>query len=118
MRSLCTALSFLLVINFFGYSQTEIDKTIFKPVSLNQTETIIINVRNYDKNVVGMLKDDLVSFDGKVNSVDLDEANNLLHITYNDKMLLEDMISVFDKHNINYLLNPKGSTLEIKNEEL
>lgn len=118
MRSLCTALSFIFVINFLGYSQMEIDKTIFKPVSLNQTETIIINTREYDPNVIGMFKDDLIAFDEKINSVQLDEHSNLVHITYNDKMLLEDLVIVFDKHSINYLINPKGSAVEVKSEDL
>jgi len=111
-------MSFIFVINFLGHSQIEIDKTIFKPVSLNQTETLVLNTREYHPNVIGMFKDDLIAFDGKINSVQLDETSNLIQFTYNDKMLFEDLMMVFDKYSINYLINPKGSTIEVKNEEL
>lgn len=118
MRHLCVLVFFFGAINLIGFSQTEIDKTIFKIVELNQIETVILNVRQYDVNAIGALKDGLLAFDEKVLSVTINEELNLFSFTYNDKMLLEDLVQVFEKHSINYLLNPKGSKMKTKTEGL
>ena len=105
-------------MNLFGFSQTEVHKTIFKSVELNQLAIVTLNVREYDISNVGALKDDLLAFEEKVISVTWNEEANSISFTYNGHMLLEDLIQVFEANSINYFLNPKGSKLWIKNEGL
>lgn len=108
----------MTIICFTGNSQEEATKTIFKSVEINQTETVILEFNSNERNVIGELKDDLISFDEKVTMVILDEEEQLLYVTYNDKMLLEDLINTFRKHNVNYLKESKFKGATTKHEQL
>lgn len=93
------------LLSITGYSQTEIEKTIFKPVNPNQIVTIFIDVRSYPMNDIGSLKDDLLMFDEKITLVEFNEDEMTFSFSYNENMLFSDLKYVFEQNKIDYIQN-------------
>lgn len=85
-----------------SFSTKSDNKTIFEKAQSGKTQTIIINVAQYSPNLIGLLKDELITYQEKVTNVTYNEINTHFSFTYNEHMLKEDLIEVFKKHGINY----------------
>ena len=114
MRHFSVTSLFVLLLTFVAQSQTDWDKTIFVEVGANETTTISLNLETYSSNQIGSLKDDLISFDEKVLEIRIKDQVNSMYITYNGAMLLSDLVKVFEKHHVDYLLEGRKSSIKTK----
>lgn len=101
----------LALISIFFHSnvsaQTTWDKTIFELATPSELTTLKINIGSHTANQVGALKDELIQFEEKVLSVKIKGDADFILLIYNDKMLLEDLISAFEKNGFAYLSTSK-----------
>ena len=97
----------LLLISISSFAQKEVKPTIFTTVPAGQTKTLKINVSNYDINIIGQLKDNLLIYSDKITFVGLDEGKRILTVIYNEYMLKEDLIRVFETNGVNYHIQTK-----------
>ena len=100
----------IVLFSINGFSQTNSNKTIFKEVPAGEINKIIFNVSVYNADVIGQFKDELLGFEEKILRVHYDENSSLLTIAYNQHMLKDDLIMIFDKYQINYLVNKKSQS--------
>ncbi|MFT5777670.1 MAG: hypothetical protein ACI837_000618 [Crocinitomicaceae bacterium] len=115
----------LLMLTFFsGFfstnvnAQTTWNKTIFELATPSEITTLEIQLGSHTANQIGALKDELIQYDEKVLSVQIKGNADFMLLTYNDKMLLEDLISAFKNNGFAYLITPKISDGIINSEEL
>lgn len=102
---------------FFSYSYAQIEqnsssefkeeqsfyqKSLFRICPTGKTVTIKLDVSEFPENNVGALKDELISYEEKIELVNLDEQTSYLVFVYNDKMDLEELVDLFEKHEINH----------------
>jgi len=85
-------------------AQENIKETIFEVPAPNQVVTVMTSIQNQPMNDVGALKDELLTYDEKVVDVSIDLKAKLLHVAYNEHMLLDDLRQAFERHNIPYLV--------------
>ena len=114
MNKLLQAGILVLMISFSGYGQDSYPKSVFyKPLS-GQTADITLSVSDYDANLIGKLKDELISFEEKVELVHFDVKHQQLRVIYNENMLLSDLVDLFDRYHVNH--NKQSATVSpIKN---
>lgn len=96
-------LSSLILISVIGFSQSESNKTIFNKVAAGEISKLNLNLYGYNFNKIGEFKDELLTFEEKIIRVEFDETSSTLTIVYNEHMLKEDFITVFEKYDINYI---------------
>lgn len=63
------------ILAFQSYGQNEFPKSLFTKADTGTTNKVTVAVSGYDANAIGNLKDDLIAFDEKVESVHYDEKN-------------------------------------------
>lgn len=97
----------ILLISISSFSQTKTEKTIFDQIPVGTTSKIYLNLTGHQLNAIGSFKDDLLQFEEKILKVEFDETSFVFVIVYNDEMLREDFIQVFEKYNIDYLKKKK-----------
>ena len=105
-----------LTILFFslnGFSQSKSDKTIFKDLAPGEVEKLALNVTNYDVTVITELSETLKRYGDKIYHVEFNTEKSILKFTYNEFMLKQDLIRVFDQYQVSYDVNKK---LKIKKE--
>jgi hypothetical protein len=102
----------IVLFGFNGFSQTEFNKTIFNKAVSGETVKVIFNVSNYNPNVIGEFKDEFDEFKGKVLIAHYDEKSSLFTIVYNEHMIIETLIKIFDRHNISYLKENSNPQLQ------
>ena len=98
-------------------SQGKIKQTIFTTVTPGETKTLTINVSSIEKEVIGQFKSDLQFYKEKVIEISLNETQTKLIVTYNEYMLKEDLIRVFNKHNISYQLKKQADQISNNNSQ-
>lgn len=102
MKLLRMAVVVVSLVAFQSYSQDEFPKSLFSKADAGTTNTVTVGVSGYDVNVVGKLKDDLSAFEEKIESVSFDEDNKELIVVYNEYMIVEDIIRLFELHKVDH----------------
>ena len=97
------------------YAQKKVVPTIFTTVPVGQTKTLTINISDYDFANIKLFKGDLQFYQDKIIEISLDNSRTKLYITYNEFMLKEDLIKVFNQHHINYQLKEQDNQLSTNN---
>ncbi len=95
-------LAITILITTIGYSQKKDNGTIFDEVAVGQTHTVTINTSNYSSANLDGLKGGLLSYYEKIINITSDQSNNTFSFTYSEFMQIEDLISLFEKHKIDY----------------
>jgi hypothetical protein len=114
-------LALAFVSSFFHTNvkaQSTWEKTIFELAAPSELKTLEIRLGTYTSNQIGALKDELLQYDEKVLSVVIKGDADFMLLTYNHKMLLEDLISAFENNGFTYLITSKNSVGIINSEKL
>jgi hypothetical protein len=96
-------LVFFLFSFLCSFSQTNVktqEHQQYQEDLRNKVLTLNLDVASYDMNLLGELKDELLTFDGKVISVLLDEVNRTMKITHNALLSKEEAMQILTKHHI------------------
>lgn len=101
-------LIFLTTINTLVAQEKKETKTIFTQALTNEEVTIKVDMAGYSLNKAGTLSDELSKFPGKITRVDLDKESLILTIKYNEFMLEEDFINVFQKNGVDFHAKPRA----------
>jgi len=104
-------LSILILIVTSANAQKKVQPTIFSQPNSGQLTTLTLNISTYNQNIIGEFKDELILFRDKVESVNINEEQQTLALTYNSFMLIEDLKKVFNNYGINYQLNENTTHL-------
>ncbi|TXB65778.1 hypothetical protein FRY74_04215 [Vicingus serpentipes] len=122
---------FFLSLSFIGFSQTQkikekskFDKrhknpkpTIFdKNLRIGEVNTINFSYKKYGLLTIENLKEELLKYDDKIDSIDYNEQLLTFSFTYNYLMQKEDLIMEFEKFGINYLVKKDTITPNLANE--
>ncbi|MFZ5552043.1 MAG: hypothetical protein ACOZCO_02925 [Bacteroidota bacterium] len=119
MKKIILAVVFLFSMSYC-FSQATTTKpdpkpTIFKTVAPGQTVTLKLTLTGYSMNVLGELKDCLLTWTGKVLSVSLNETTKEMQISYNEFMLKEDFLECFRKNGVDYFVHTPQQTINAGN---
>lgn len=95
-------LVFALCCTVTCVAQQEFGKTIFISPEPQQLVTIEASIEGKDMNEIGEFKDKLLAYEEKVSEVEIDNSTQLMYITYNEHMLLEDLRELFERYAIPY----------------
>lgn len=102
MKLLLKTALFFVMLSFSSYGQDVYPKSAFYKPASGQSADITLSVSGYDSNLIGKLKDELVSFEEKVELVHYDPKHEQLHIVYNEHMLLSDLVDLFDRYHVKH----------------
>ena len=103
MKTTFTAVIFLcLSLCTFLSAQDKKAALIFDDLEAYESTTIRVHISSYHFNAVGTLKDKLLAYPEKVVDIKFDNKQSEMILTYNGRMLKEDLVRAFQESGIAY----------------
>ncbi|MCC7333024.1 MAG: hypothetical protein IT232_10510 [Flavobacteriales bacterium] len=116
MKKIIVAISIVFIgaSSLFAQQKGNIqnEKTLFVQAQLGKDVKLSIDLKKYDLNTIGKLKDDLYQFNKneKIKLIELDEFNKILTVTYGIKMTENEFLQVFYENKVSFLAKDKPNT--------
>jgi hypothetical protein len=98
-----------ILLSTLGFSQSQ---TIFKNLNAGESKTITVSTATYSSSDVGGLKDELLEYKEGIIHVDYNENSETFTVTYNSKMSIKKLATLFDKYRVSYDINISNNITE------
>ncbi len=102
MKTIFTTILFFVLSFSFLAAQDQKGAIIFEDIDAQQNATLYLDISSYPPDAVGALKDKLLAYPEKVLHIKFVNKQSIMMLTYNGKMLKEDLIKAFEQTGINY----------------
>lgn len=91
-----------ILISTLGFSQANNSQSVLQQIEKGETNKVLLDVSTYNENTIIDLKQSLTDLKKEITLVDYNESQKIITFIYNEYLIPEKIISIFDKHGVSH----------------